>query len=377
MAAGFRLGRMVGVPVEVNWSVLVIFALIAWGLSAMRFPASYPNQPVWAYIACGIGAALIFFIGLLVHELSHAVVARREGLQVEGITLWLFGGMARMPGRMPGPGAELRVAGVGPLVSALLTVIFAGIAAAIDTLGHAGLAFGTFAWLAGINLALAVFNAVPAAPLDGGRLLQAVLWRWRGDRTWAAIIAARAGLILGGLLIAVGLWGFLAYRAGVGGLWLAVLGWFLCGAATAEERQAKLGDALTGMQVRDVMSTEPDSVPSTITVQEFIDQFLFGHRFSSYPLVDDDHPVGLVTLNRVKQVEPARRASTPLRDIACPMDQIPQAAPGDELTELLPRLGGCADGRALVLESSTLVGIVSHTDIVRALERARLRAGTR
>ncbi|TDB97914.1 site-2 protease family protein, partial [Micromonospora fluostatini] len=197
MRASFRIGRVAGVPVGVNWSVLVIFALIAWALSASQFPQVYPGRPGWAYLLAGLSAAVVFFLGLLAHEVSHAVVAKRNGLAVEGITLWLFGGVAELRGEAKDPGAELRIAGVGPLVSLLLGLFFGGIALAVAVTGERGLLLGALSWLAGINVLLAVFNILPAAPLDGGRLLRAAVWKATGDRTKGSVVAARAGWVLG------------------------------------------------------------------------------------------------------------------------------------------------------------------------------------
>jgi Zn-dependent protease/CBS domain-containing protein len=366
------LGRIFGVPVGVNWSVLVIFVLIAWGLSAGYFPRAYPGNPTWAYVVAGIAAALVFFAGLLAHEVSHAVIAKRNGLSVEGITLWVFGGVAELRGTARTPGAELRIAGIGPLVSLLIGLVFAGVAAGIAGLGARGLAFGAFVWLAAINVALAIFNVLPAAPLDGGRLLRAVLWKLRGDRTWAAIVAAWAGRVLGVVLIAYGLWQFLA-GAAIGALWLALIGWFLLGAAGMEERQARSDAALSGVRVGDVMSPQPQTVPPDVTVADFVDRYLFAHRHSAFPVMEDGHPVGLVTLDRVRQVPDDRRGNTPLRDVACRPEELAFAAPQEPLTDLLPRLSRCADGRALVVADDRLVGIVSPSDISRAVQRGAVR----
>jgi Zn-dependent protease/CBS domain-containing protein len=367
VTASLRLGRIVGVPVAANWSVLIIFALIAAGLSAATFPRAYPGHPGWAYPIAGIAAAVVFLVGLLAHEVSHAIVARRNGLQVRQITLWMLGGVAELSGQAPNPGADLRIAGVGPLVSLVLGGIFAG-ATALAAAAHASnLVVGTFGWLAGINVALAVFNVLPAAPLDGGRLLRAALWRWRGDQAWAATVAARAGQLLGWLLIALGLLEFLTGR-GIGGLWLALIGWFLVSAAHAEQRQAQLGTVLAGVQAKDVMSTDPQTVPATMSVAEFVGDFLMTHRHTTYPLVEDGgRPAGLVTLDRVRQVPPAQRYGTQLREVACPAQELTLATPQEPLTELLARLGRCADGRALVVAEGRLIGIVSPTDINRAM----------
>jgi len=372
VTATFRLGRLAGVDVSAHWSVLIIFGLLAWSLSASRFPTEYPGNPAWSYGVAGVAAAVVFLLGLLAHEVSHAVVARRNGLAVESITLWVFGGVARLRGEARTPGVDLRIAGIGPLVSLLIGAGFGAVAIALAAADNTGLVFGTFAWLAAINIMLAVFNVLPAAPLDGGRLLRAALWRWRGDRTWAAISAARAGRVLGLLLIFFGLWQFLV-GATIGALWLALIGWFLVGAATAEEQQARLGDALGGVRVADIMSTQPETLPADLTVAELIDRHVWATRHSAFPLVDDGRPVGLVTLNRIKGVPPDRRATTTLRDIACAREELTLASPDEALTELLPRLNGCADGRALVVRGEQLVGIVSPSDVSRALQRASLR----
>lgn len=208
MRASFRLGRIAGVPVGVNWSVLVIFVLIAWALSASLFPRSYPGHSTFAYVVAGLAAAVVFFLGLLAHEVAHAVIAKRNGIEVDSITLWLFGGVSELKGEAKDPGAELRIAGIGPLVSLVIGVFFGVIAALVALAGGRGLLVGALSWLAGINVLLAIFNVLPAAPLDGGRLLHAVVWRATGDRTKASIVAARAGWGLGIILIVIGIWRF-------------------------------------------------------------------------------------------------------------------------------------------------------------------------
>ncbi|SCE98725.1 Zn-dependent protease (includes SpoIVFB) [Micromonospora purpureochromogenes] len=379
MRASFRLGRIAGVPVGVNWSVLVIFLLIAWGLAANQFPRAYPGRSTAAYVLAGLAAAVVFFLGLLAHEISHAVVAKRNGLQVEGITLWLFGGVAELRGEAKNPGAELRIAGVGPLVSLLLGLFFGGIAVVLALAGQRGLLLGSLAWLAGINVLLAIFNVLPAAPLDGGRLLRAAVWKATGDRTKASVVAARAGWVLGALLIGLGLVQFLT-GFGVGGLWLALIGWFLIGAAGAEERQARMGSALQGVRVSDVMTPQPQTASAEMTVADFVDHYLFAYRHSALPLTEEGRPVGLVTLDRVRGIPADRRGSTTLAEVSCRAEDLVLARPEEQLNDLLPRLSECADGRALVVTDQRLVGIVSPSDISRAVQRGSLRdqlAGSR
>jgi Zn-dependent protease/predicted transcriptional regulator len=368
MRASFRVGRIFGVPVAVHWSVLIIFALIAWGITVNLLPRAYPGYSYAAYTVAGVSAAVVFFLGLLAHEVSHAVIAKRNGLEVNKITLWLFGGVAELRGEPRSPGADLRVAGIGPLVSLLIGLVFAAIASVLAIAGQRGLVFGTTTWLATINIFLAAFNVLPAAPLDGGRLLRAALWKWRGDRVWAAVTAARVGRFLGVALIAVGVWRFVSGEA-IGGLWLALIGWFLTTAAGAEERQTRTSEALAGVRARDVMTEHPQTVPADVSVADFVDHYLFASRHSAYPLTEGDRPVGMATLDRVQQVPDDRRHDTPLRQIACRTDELVLVSPEEPLLDLLPKLDGCAEGRALVVSDGHLVGIVSPSDVSRAVVR--------
>jgi Zn-dependent protease/CBS domain-containing protein len=368
MRASFRLGRIAGIHVGVHWSVLVIFALIAWGLAASRFPAVYPDYGTGAYVSAAVLTAVVFFASLLAHEMSHALVARRNGLRVQDITLWLFGGVARLSGEARNPGAELRIAGVGPLVSLVLGGVFFAVAQLLRVSGYQGLVLAGFAWLGGINLALAVFNAIPAAPLDGGRLLRSIIWWRTGDRLKATQWASGAGQVFGWLLVALGLVTFFT-RGAFGGLWLALIGWFLVGAATAESQQATVRNQLGGLAIRDVMTPNPVTAPASMTVHDLLNSDLIRHRYSSFPLTDDGAPpTGLVTFTQIRQVPPQARATTRLRDIACPLDQVAQARPEEPAADLLPRLSACAEGRALVLSDGKLVGLISPSDISRVLQ---------
>ncbi|HWR49232.1 MAG TPA: site-2 protease family protein [Pseudonocardiaceae bacterium] len=368
MGAGFPLGRIAGIRIAVNWSVLVIFALITWVLASSRFPALYPQYGTGAYVAAAVLTAVAFFASLLAHEMSHALVARRNGLRVEGITLWLFGGVTRLSGEARNPGAELRIAGVGPLVSLLLGVVFLVVAHLLAASGYDGLVLAGFLWLGLINIALAVFNVIPAAPLDGGRLLRSIIWWRTADRLKAIRWSSRAGQVFGWFLVALGLVMFFTGGGGFGRLWLALIGWFLIGAATAESRQAGVRGQLGVLAVQDVMTANPMTAPGSMTVEEFLGNDLIRHRHSSFPLIEDNgEPIGLVTLNQIRRVTPQAQAATRLRDIACPLEQVAQARPEEPAADLLPRLSECAEGRALVLSGGVLVGIVSPSDVSRGL----------
>lgn len=368
MRESFSLGRIAGIRVGVNISVVLIVLLIASGLAFGRFPLLQPGRSTAVYVLAGVVAALAFLASLLAHELAHAVVARRNGVEVEGITLWLLGGVAQLKGRSPSPGADFRIAGVGPLTSLVLSGAFAVLAGLGRLSGLDGLPLAVLDYLSVINLLLAVFNLLPAAPLDGGRLLRAVLWKRRGDAQSAAITAAKAGRVFGFVLIGLGVLQVVT-GAGLGGLWLALIGLFLTNAAMAEEQEARLSRGLSGVRVRDVMTGPAQTADPDATVDRFLHEVALVQRFSTYPLVDaDGELVGMATLNRLRGVPADRRATTRLRDVACPRDEVPVLRPDEELVPVLSRLAGCTDGRGVVVEDGRVTGVLSPSDVARTVQ---------
>jgi Zn-dependent protease/predicted transcriptional regulator len=374
MRQSFSLGRISGIRIGMNWSVLVIVALLAYGLAVGQFPAAAPRHPEAEYVAAAVITAAAYIASLLAHELAHSLVARRNGLEVEGITLWLLGGVSRLQGEVPDPGAEVRVAGVGPLVSLLLGAAFVLLAWLVHASGVQGVVVAALAWLGAINVLLAVFNVIPAAPLDGGRLLRAVLWQITKDRFKSEAWSARAGQVFGWALVVVAAYLVLARRE-YNWIWFALLGWFLISAATAENQQAMLQSRLRTVAVRQVMTANPVTAPASATVAQFLNDYLPWHRHSAFPVVADGQTVGLVTLHRINQVPAGERGQTTLREAACPLSELARATPDEPVADVLPRLNACSEGRALVFADGELVGIVSPTDISRALERLSRDSG--
>ena len=368
MRETLRIGTIAGVRVGVNWSVGVILALLVLGLAAGRFPLLYPDQSAVAYGVAGVVAGVVFLGSLLAHELAHAVVARRNGVEVEAITLWMFGGVAKLEGEPADPGADLAVAVVGPVVSLVLTAVFAAGAVALDAASAPGLVVGTLQWLALINLLLAAFNLVPAAPLDGGRILRA-LWWWRtGDRTAAAIGAARAGRGFGWLLVAGGI-ALALLGGGLAGLWFVLIGWFISAAARNEEEYAKVSASLSGVHVAQLMSSPAVTVPADVPLERFIESWVFAHPFSTFPVVDEhQRPVGLVALRDVKRVAAEQRAGLRVGDVAVPLGGITVASPDDEVVDVLGRMSAADSGRAVVTSGERVVGLLSPVDVTRRVE---------
>lgn len=374
MLGAFPLGTVFGIRVRANWSVVIILALIAFGLGRLQFPSANPHQSAFTYGLAGVITAVVFLASLLAHELAHSLLARRYGLSVRSITLWAFGGISELSGEFPNPADEARVAAVGPLTSLLLGGIFIGVAAGVAAPHPArdsvtGVIVSALAYLGITNVALFAFNIIPAAPLDGGRVLRAVIWWRTGDRVKATVWASRAGEVLGWVFVVGGFYAFFI-TGQFTWLWTALIGFFITGGASAEAQQAVVTGRLRGIRVSQIMTPNPVTVRASMTVSEFLDSSLFRARHQSFPVTQDgDTVTGLVTFNRIKQVPPGERDRTRLADIACPLADVATATPDDSAADLLPRLTACADQRALVFRDGHLVGIVSPSDITRMANR--------
>ncbi|HEX3200513.1 MAG TPA: site-2 protease family protein [Actinomycetes bacterium] len=378
MGDGIPLGRIAGIRVAASWTLLIVVALLVLGLAGGVFPREYPGLAAGWYLAAAAVGAALFLVSLLAHELAHALVARRAGVAVESITFWLFGGVARLSGDAANPVAALWIALVGPLTSLALAGVFAAAASGLRGAGAPRAVAGVPGWLAWTNLGLALFNLLPGAPLDGGRVLRALLWIRSGDRDRSAQIAARAGRVLGIALVGLGIFQIFS-GLGASGLWIAFIGWFLGGAARAEEELATARGTLAGIRVRDAMTPSPVAVPASATVAQVLAEMTTRLRFTSLPVLDDQGAlVGLVTLRRLREAPPERRAATRVGEVACPREDLVTVSPDEPLADLLGRVSAGEDRRALVLEGGQLVGIVSPADITRALaaaDRRGLRTG--
>jgi Zn-dependent protease/predicted transcriptional regulator len=364
------IGRFAGISVGVNWSWLIVFALIAWTLATSIFPSTNPGLGDGAYVAMALVAALLFFTSLLLHEYGHALQARRDGMEIEGITLWLFGGVAKFKGMFPSAGAEFRIAVAGPLVSLGLGVLFlaipmlVGLPASVD---------GVVFWLGSINVALLVFNLLPALPLDGGRILRSLLWHVRGEFGSATRLAAGIGRGFGYLFVAAGV-ALLVFASPVTGIWLAFVGWFLLQAAGAEDRYVAAREALGGLRVRDVMARDPVTTPAGITLGRFLDDVAWSRPYTTYPVTENGHVVGLLPFRRVAEVPRSEWDRRTVRDCMIPRENVPVVEEDDELVHAAGELAEHEVSRALVLADGRLAGLLSVTDVARALE---MRGGGR
>jgi Zn-dependent protease/CBS domain-containing protein len=367
VGSSFRLAQVAGIEIRVHWSWLLVAALIVWSLSAGVFPETNPGLPDGAYVAMALVAALLFFASILLHELGHAVQSKREHVAIDGIVLWAFGGVALMRAEPPSAGPELRIALAGPAVSLVLGVVFVLAALALPLPpGVDGVAF----WLGQMNLYLLVFNLLPAFPLDGGRVLRAVLWARRRDFASATLTAAAFGRGFGQLFVGAGLALTIVVGA-FGGLWLAFTGWFLLAAAEAERQRLASRDALAGLTVSQLMVPDPITVEPETSVPAFIERVFFPSRHTAYPVVERGRPVGLASYRSALELPPEAWATASVRDIMAGASDV-CVDPDTPISEVLPQLVA-GERRLLACRQGRLLGLLSPTDVMRVLEvRTRL-----
>ena len=369
MRDSLTLGRIAGIRFGVNWSWLIVLALIVWTLATGIFPEQNPGHSDGTYVAMAIVAAILFFTSLLMHEFGHALAAKREGVEIEGITLWLFGGVAKFKGMFPSAGAEFRIAIAGPLVSLVLGALFVLVAwkAALPEVADA-----VAAWLGYINLTLLVFNLLPALPLDGGRVLRSALWAIKGDLAWATHIASLIGRGFGYLFIIGGV-GLVIWQSAYSGLWLAFIGWFLLQAAAAEDRALLARQALRGLRVRDVVVRDPVTTRPDVSIGQFIDEIARTTQHATYPVTENGDVVGLLPFRSVAEVPRSEWATRTVRDCMLPRERVPIVAEDDDLFDAAAEISDSDLSRALVLDGDRFVGLLSWSDVRRALELRRAR----
>jgi len=359
-----RLGRILGIEVGFNWSLIFIFAWITWLLATAILPTDASGYPPLLYWLIAAFGAVLFYACLLAHELSHALVARRNGVKVAGITLWLFGGVSRLEGEPASARSEALIAGVGPLTSFVVAAIAFGLALA--TTGNK-LITDLFSWLTFVNLALGLFNLVPAFPLDGGRLLSSILWWRSGSRQKGVHNAVRVGRVFAYLMIAAGVLELFVGEV-ANGIWIAFLGWFLLSAAASEEAGSAVRTLLRSVPVSAAMTSPVVTLPDWVTVEQFLESVAPNHSFTTYPVHEPSGKLtGVVRLSDLVRLPAGDRANKHLIEVARPIADVPTTNPREDLSALIQRVGLGLEQRVLVFDNGSLVGIVSPADVARVM----------
>jgi len=357
------LGRILGIPVGLDYSWFLIFALVTWSLAESYYPAEFKNWPPLLYWFIGALTAIMLFVSVLLHELGHSVMALRYKMPVRSITLFIFGGVAQIGAEPPSAVAEFLIAIAGPAVSFALAVFFYAVQPAVTGIQPL---LGLAKYLAYINLALVVFNLIPGFPLDGGRVFRAILWAVTKNMRRATLIAANVGRFFGFLFIFVGVWQVFSGNIG-GGLWTAFIGWFLDNAASAQVHQVVFQGLLAGHKVSQAMSSHCATVPGDLTLQQLVDEHVLVGSHRCFLITRGQDAVGLMTLHRIKEVPRREWATTSAADVMLPLDQLKRTDPDTELWTALQQMDRDGVNQLPVTRDNQVIGMLSREDVITFL----------
>jgi Zn-dependent protease/predicted transcriptional regulator len=390
--SGYRLGRLFGVEVVADWSLLLIFALVTFNLGAGVFPRWRPDWSPAIVWGTALAAALVFFSSVLIHELSHALVARGFGIDVRRITLFLFGGMAHMEREADSPKAEFFVALVGPITSALLGGLAlalglqwvgpgladaaaaddrAGVAAALQSVGPIPI---LLLWLGPINLLLAVFNLVPGFPLDGGRVLRSILWATTGDLMKATRWAAGVGQAVALALMGWGLFNVF-YNGLVSGLWLILIGWFLNNSAKLSYQQLLLRQALESVPLQRIMRTRLERVEPSLSIEHFVRDYLMQSEQQAFPVEAHGRLLGVIRIADMRKLPQSLWNEATVAEVMVPLKELPTLSPDAGAEQALEELARRDVEQLPVVERDHVVGLVSRGDLLKWLAFSGVRGG--
>ena len=352
-----------GFTIRLDLSWFVIAALVVWSLAVGLFPRSYPDLSPATYWWMGVVGALGLFVSIVLHELGHAFEARRQGIPMRGITLFIFGGVAEMTDEPPTAKAEFLMAIAGPIVSVLLAAGCFGLHRLSLAAGWAGPAVGILGYLWWINALLVAFNVLPAFPLDGGRVLRSALWQFKGDLRWATRVTSAIGSAFGMALIGLGL--FVAIFLGAfGGLWWALIGWFLHNAARMSYQQLLMRRALEGEPVSRFMQADVRTVPASLSVRQFVDEHVYRHHFKMFPIVEDGRLTGCVTTRQVRDLPHEQWNDRTVGDLAHGCSDENSITPDTDAMHALAKMRRTGSSRLLVVENGDLRGILTLKDLL-------------
>ncbi|MFA5317629.1 MAG: site-2 protease family protein [Dehalococcoidales bacterium] len=366
MRGSFRLGRIAGIEISVNYTWLAAFAIISWSQAEYFFPQQIPEQSLIVYWLLGMLSAILLFASVLLHELAHSLYARSRGIPVNSIVFFIFGGVSNISQETQRPRDELLMALFGPLTSLAIAAIAWGL---LQFAGTGSYMEAILLYLALINALLAAFNLLPGFPLDGGRVLRAIIWGTTGNITRATTVAATVGQIFGWLLIGYGIFSIFTGNF-MGGIWITFIGWFLNGAAGNSKQESTLKEHLRGVRVRDVMETNPETVNPGTLVADIVHDFFFQRGRHAVAVTEDGRLLGIITLTNVKSIPQEKWPDTRVAEV---MTRSPlySVAKDAELQSAFNLIAEHDLNQVLVLEDERVVGILSRADIVRYLHLSR------
>lgn len=361
-----QLFTLMGFPIRVDLSWVFIAVLITWSLAAGVFPSIAPGLPPASYWWMGIVGALGLFASIVIHELAHAVVARRYDMRIRSITLFIFGGVAELQDEPRSARAEFMVAIAGPIASIALAALFWLITAAGGSAVPGSALWPVVGYLATINAILVVFNMIPAFPLDGGRVLRSILWKWKDDLSQATRTASQIGSAFGIVLIVVGVFSIVSGQF-IGGLWWVLIGMFLRSAAQMSYQQVLVRRALQGEPVWRFMQREPHTVPPWATLSEFVDDYVYRFHHKMFPVTQEGQLVGCVNTRQLRDIPKEQWPMMRVEDILRPCSPENTIHPNEDAVSALGRLHRVGESRLMVVERNRLLGVLTLRDLLRFL----------
>jgi Zn-dependent protease/predicted transcriptional regulator len=368
MSGSFRIGKIAGIEIDINWSWIVILVLLTVSLATGWFPQLYPGWSTATYWIVSLISALLLFVSVLLHELAHSLVARRSGLAVKNITLFIFGGVSNIEQEPKSPGVEFWMALVGPLTSLLIGAICYLLL--LPLRGTHSPLEGILFYLAVTNILLGLFNLIPGFPLDGGRVLRAIVWKITGSLQTATRVASISGQVVAYLFILLGIW--LIFGGDVlDGIWIGFIGWFLLSAAQSANTQGMLESTLRGVTVAEVMNPTPPTVPATISLQELVDEYFLPQGLRCALVLQGDRLAGMITLSDIRHVPREQWGSTPIERAMVPVERLHVVTPQQSLNDVLPLMTGRDVNQLPVVQNGVPVGVVSRDAVMRYLEVRR------
>jgi len=364
---GLKLFRVLGIQISLNYTWFIVFGLIVWSLAMGYFPSSYPDLSRSAHLVMGFLGAFFLFLSVLVHELTHSYIAKREGIEVKEITLFIFGGVSQLAKEPEDPKKELKMAIGGPLSSLVLALIFWIVSKVTSPAPHLILITGLLGYLAAINLSLGIFNLIPGFPLDGGRVLRAFYWKKTGSLKKATRVASEAGKWIGVGIILLGLFWILTGNL-IGGFWFVIIGIFLRSAAEEGLQQVVTKGALEGVKVKELMSRGIISVSPSLRIDRLVEDFYLTHTYITYPVVEGERVIGIITLKRVKEVPRDQWMEKTVREVMMPIQEEIMLDPDGEAVEALQKMIRTKEGRLPVVKDGKAMGMITRRDILNLLE---------
>ncbi|MBS3734499.1 MAG: site-2 protease family protein [Phycisphaerae bacterium] len=357
------LFKLFGFSVRIDLSWLVILGLVVWSLAGLWFPQQHPGLHWSVHLGMGLAAAFGLFASIVIHELCHSLIARRHGLPIKGITLFIFGGVAEMNDEPPSAKAEFRMAIAGPAASAVVAGVAFGAAQLGQQVGWPETVTGVLTWLAFINAALLAFNLIPGFPLDGGRVLRAVLWGRKGDLQSATATAARVGRAFGAVLFGLGIFSLLMNNL-IGGLWWILIGLFIRHAASQGYQQVLIRQMLQGVPVRRFMTDRPVTVAPSVPLDAFVENYVYAHHHKLFPVVEDGRLVGVVTTRGLQQIPSGAWSNRTVADVAADCDEQNTIDADADAMKALQRMQQGRAGRLVVVEDGELAGVLALKDLL-------------